>query len=813
MTQQAAPPPQRNLLVFFLLVTALLFGYMQFRDRIFPPAPKVEPDARVKEGGKVPPGTGSPRVPEPLAVTKESDLLQLGGEGFDLQVTLDPLGAGVRSVSLTVFRPASESGKPADGGVLELVPAAVNLHEPAFLLTHYEQKDMLQRPVETLGRREWQVVKQDGKAVVETAGDKKRQAVSFATEIDGVRITKTYTLVAGEYHVGLEVKMERAKSASAIREKENQPIKFRYQLTGGKGLPIEGKWYTSTFRNSLVALEDDKGYIGYRDFQELRSVSVGLGGNAVPKKDDRFIRYAGVANQYFASMIVVDETQKDQRFLRGAQPTLETGVLKGRVKPGSLDKGDRVVLVSDDGKTEYTAYMPRATKQTEKVHAQREDLREGVPVALIYTHAGYDDRLKESPRVIRQIRVGTDAEATHALWEDDITVRVSTEDVTLAPGAEVTHKYLLYHGPVKVALLGQLRGDRVVDDALVARYIDNLKLNTMTDYQSPGPAGTFSYTIGWTYVLVKCTNVMHWVLGKLTLLIPNYGLAIILLTLMVRAMMFPLSRKQAMMGLKMQALAPQLKALKEKHKDDKQAFAAEQMRIFRENGVNPFGSCWVLLLQMPIFMGLYFSLQESIQFRLAPFWPTWIANLAAPDMLLEWGKHIPLLSRDQDYGGLIYLGPYFNLLPLFAVAFMVMQQKMMTPPPVDRDQANQQFMMRIMMLFMGVFFYKMAAGLCLYIITSTIWGFTERKLLPKVKKLPEGTAPPTTEATAIALGAKPTNGVTLPMDSLRKAGKNRKKMGRPVKEEPAPEPTSGLGKLRRRLSDWWSDVLDQAKKK
>ena len=331
----------------------------------------------------------------------------------------------------------------------------------------------------------------------------------------------------------------------------------------------------------------------------------------------------------------------------------------------------------------------------------------------------------------------------------------------------------------------------------------------MTDYQSPGPMGTFSYTIGWTFLLVKCTNVMHWVLGKLTLIIPNYGLAIILLTLGVRAMMFPLSRKQAMMGLKMQALAPQLKALKAKHGDDKQAFAADQMRIFRENGVNPFGSCWVVLLQMPIFMGLYFSLQESIQFRLAEFWPTWITNLAAPDMLVEWGKHIPLLSRDQDYGGLIYLGPYFNLLPIFAVAFMVAQQKMMTPPPADKEQEIQQKMMRFMMIFFGLFFYKMAAGLCLYIITSTIWGFAERKFLPKVKKLPEGGIPPAPETVAVS----PNGAVIAPMDSLRKAGKNRKKVGRPAKEEPAPEPTSGLGKLRRRLTDWWSEVLEQAKKK
>ena len=812
MTQQPAPPPQRNLLLFFLLVTALMFGYMQFRGVLFPAA-KPDPDAPARDPVAVKPGTSSPRVPAPLPVTPDAAILQLGGKGFELQVSLDPLGAGVRSVSLTQFRPATDRGRPAGDDFLELVPAAAQLREPAFLLTHYDQKDLVNRPVETLGRKPWEVVMKDGSAVaLDTVNDKDRsprdrQTVRFATEVDGVRITKTYTLVAGEYHIGLQVKLQRLEAAATVRG-QNDLLKFRYQLSGAKGLPVEGKWYTGTFRNSLVGSEDDKGNIVDRDFQELRSIGVGLGGNAVLEQDTRFIRYAGVSVQYFASVIVVDENQQNQRFLRGAQPTLETGVLRGRVKPGTLERDDRVVLVSDDGKTEQTAYMPKETAENRELHGRRASLEAGVPVAVIYHHAAYDDRLKQAPRVITQIRVGAEAEATHSLWEDDITVRVSTKEIGLAPGAEETHKYLLYHGPVKPSLLGQLRGQREVDDAVVSRYVDTLKLNTMTDYHSPGAMGKFSSMIGWTYVIVKCTNVMHWVLGKLTLLIGNYGLAIILLTLMVRSMMFPLSRKQAMMGLKMQALQPQLKALKEKHKDDKQAFAADQMRIFRENGVNPFGSCWVVLLQMPIFMGLYFSLQESIQFRLAPFWPTWITNLAAPDMLLEWGKGIPLLSRDSDYGGLIYLGPYFNLLPIFAVAFMVVQQKMMTPPAVDKEQEVQQKMMRFMMIFFGLFFYKMAAGLCIYIITSTLWGFAERKLLPKIKKTPEGDLEPLVKV-MVALG----DVEVVPMGSMRKAGKNRKKVGKPAKEEPAPEPTSGLGKLRRRLTDWWSEVLDQAKKK
>src|SRR5262249_109876 len=112
-------------------------------------------------------------------------------------------------------------------------------------------------------------------------------------------------------------------------------------------------------------------------------------------------------------------------------------------------------------------------------------------------------------------------------------------------------------------------------------------------------------------------------------------------------------------------------------------------------------------------------------------WPTWITNLAAPDMLFEWGRSIPLISRDADYGGLFYLGPDFNLLPIFTGALVVMQQKRMTPPAAGQAQGRQQKMMGIMMVRLGRFFYKRAAGLCVYIITSTLWGFAERKLLPK----------------------------------------------------------------------------------
>jgi YidC/Oxa1 family membrane protein insertase len=335
--------------------------------------------------------------------------------------------------------------------------------------------------------------------------------------------------------------------------------------------------------------------------------------------------------------------------------------------------------------------------------------------------------------------------------------------------------------------------------------------------------GGFASSIGWTFLVIKATNVMHIVLGWLAYVIPSYGLCIILLTVLVRTLMFPLSRKQAMMGLKMQELAPELKELKKKYKDDQQAFAQAQMELFRKNGVNPFGSCWVLLLQMPIFMGLYYALQESIYFRLAPFWPTWIQNLAAPDMMLSWGESIPFLSRPQDYGSSpFYLGPYLNLLPILAVALMIVQQQMMTPPAADEQQEMQQKMMKWMMIIFGFMFYKVAAGLCIYFIASSLWGFAERKLLPKSKpKADLDTGPPVAAAatatagggeqitTAPRAGNAPT-GVT--KEPARKPGRVKRKGGerKPGKEE---EPATGLARLKQRLSEWWHDVLEQAKKK
>ena len=172
-----------------------------------------------------------------------------------------------------------------------------------------------------------------------------------------------------------------------------------------------------------------------------------------------------------------------------------------------------------------------------------------------------------------------------------------------------------------------------------------------------------------------------------------------------------------------------MKKIAEKYKDDLPARSQATSELQKKHGVHPLSSCWPVFLQMPIFLGLYFAMQESIHFRLADF--LWIENLAAPDMLFWWTEQIWWISTPDSLGSMMYLGPYFNILPMVAVALMMVQQMQTMPPAVDEQQAMQQKMMKYMTIFFGVMFYKVAAGLCIYFIASSLWGCAERCCCPK----------------------------------------------------------------------------------
>jgi YidC/Oxa1 family membrane protein insertase len=212
---------------------------------------------------------------------------------------------------------------------------------------------------------------------------------------------------------------------------------------------------------------------------------------------------------------------------------------------------------------------------------------------------------------------------------------------------------------------------------------------------------------------------MLWLLGSFEKLTGNWGVAIILLTVVVRCLMLPLSIKQAISTAKMQALQPELQALQRKYADRKEELAKATMELYSKNGVNMFGGCLLVLPQMPVFIALYQALNHTVDLRLAPF--LYIKNLAAPDSLFALPFVVPFLGWTE-----------FNLLPLLSMSLFILQQKLFMPPPTSEEQAMQYRMMYIMSVVMGFLFYRMPAGLCLYFICSSLWGVTERLLLPRV---------------------------------------------------------------------------------
>lgn len=180
----------------------------------------------------------------------------------------------------------------------------------------------------------------------------------------------------------------------------------------------------------------------------------------------------------------------------------------------------------------------------------------------------------------------------------------------------------------------------------------------------------------------------------------NWGVSIILLTLIVKLIFFPLSAASYKSMARMKKLTPKMAALKERYGDDKQAMSQEMMKLYQKEKVNPLGGCLPMLVQMPIFLALYWVLLESVEIRHAPF-AFWIQDLSAKD-------------------------PWF-ILPLIMGASMWFQQKL-NPPPPDPTQAKVMQMMPIMFTFMFLFF---PSGLVLYWTVNNILSIAQQWVITK----------------------------------------------------------------------------------
>ena len=333
----------------------------------------------------------------------------------------------------------------------------------------------------------------------------------------------------------------------------------------------------------------------------------------------------------------------------------------------------------------------------------------------------------------------------------NVTCRLISQTASVAPQQSLTHVYRVFAGPKRPELLANYR----------AAANPGYDLGDLVYY-------------GW---FGNIAQAMVGILHFFYRMVGNYGLAIILLTVLVRGCMFPISRSQAKSMAKMQDLKPELDRLRDKYKGDQQRQAQEMQALYRKHGVNPLAGCLPMLIQLPIFLGLYRGLAVDIELRQAPLLGSairWCSNLAAPDMFFDWSQIMPKFVNSGQ--GMFALGPYLNLLPLVTIVLFLLQQKMFMPEPTNEQAAMQQKIMKYMMVFMGLLFYKVPSGLCIYFIASSLWGIAERKLVPSATAAAALAAPPrkADPAAASKPAAGPRGGAAADGDARRPKAKRRR---------------------------------------
>lgn len=247
---------------------------------------------------------------------------------------------------------------------------------------------------------------------------------------------------------------------------------------------------------------------------------------------------------------------------------------------------------------------------------------------------------------------------------------VARDEFTIAPGQTAEAAFTVFIGPKEIRLLEQAGNDLRA-----------------------------SASLGWFGFLAE---PLLWVLNFFYDFVKNYGIAIILLTILVKLLLWPLSDASYKSMAKMKKLMPKVEELKKKYKEDKETLNKEIMLLYQKEGVNPLGGCLPILIQMPIYIALYSMLNNAVELYNAGFLPFWLTDLSEKD-------------------------PYY-ILPVALGGFMFLQQKM-TPTQMDNQQAK--IMLYVMPVMFAGFMLFLPAGLNLYILANTLLGILQQWLVTK----------------------------------------------------------------------------------
>lgn len=260
--------------------------------------------------------------------------------------------------------------------------------------------------------------------------------------------------------------------------------------------------------------------------------------------------------------------------------------------------------------------------------------------------------------------------------------------MTIETAGVGTHRYMVYAGP-----------------------LDHTRLKSL------GYGLERAVDFGWSWIKPLSKLMFRFILFC-NKYIPNYGLVIIILSLLIKVLFYPLTQKSMKSMRDMQKLQPKMKELREVHKGDAQKLNAEMMKLYKEHGVNPVGGCLPMLLQMPVFIALFQVLSRTIELRQAPFM-LWIQDLSSPDVIADLPFSLP------------FIGSNLSLLPILMGVAMFVQQKMQSSDP---KQAAMTYMMPVVFT---VLFFRFPSGLVLYWLVNNILTIGHQYLMVRADRAKE----------------------------------------------------------------------------
>ncbi len=448
----------------------------------------------------------------------------------------------------------------------------------------------------------------------------------------------------------------------------NDPVAYKITAKSDKSITFEGSSAEGISIRKIFTISE-----GQPSDEHLIRLTVSLTNtSAAPHKSEEYYLYAGAANSMSPA-----EALKPSFFWNDAGDAKQ-------VHTNSFDGG---MLSSEQTSMSST-------------HSR---LRYGGVMSRFYTQILSHESKVDKPGKIWASRILIDhshdkfKDAAGATKDHAIQAAVGLPPVDLAPQATQTEEYSLYAGPKEYQRLDMLGGQR----DFVMFY------------------GMFGFI----------SRPLSWLMRKMHDFSGNWGLAIILMTIIIRTILWPLQAKSQYSMKRMGKLAPLMKEVQEKHKDNPTQAQMEVMKLYKDYGVNPVGGCFPMLLQIPIFFAFYSVLQNAAELR-GQGW-LWVHDLSVADTVGH------------------FMGYPVNPLPLIMGLTMIAQMKL-TPQPATMDK-SQKIMMNIMPVFFLWICYNFASALALYWAVTNIYAIAQSWIMklyipePELKKVdrnpPKGPAP------------------------------------------------------------------------